>query len=297
MIERCKLPPTAYARLYERLARPDCKDMVTPRLEALGEDESLLEELQDLYEGRHRKRFAGWFEEPDHLGEEHAQFATWMIALGDGGSEEFAQDVLSATNKSLSELERPHIHHRPAIWGWSLGHTDPNSYDQRLPVVFAGEPDDLDVRLAYDGLVTHLTHRGDPESEWREMDFTAVIIRCAGLAEGAMPEGGPLRDSINKLMTQSSQLIPHHVKNRLARQWDDFIYRRNAIAHVRRDSGKSFSTEVPGLLSTQEINDYLTGITYFMAHMTRRGLTDSSRLLGRDAMLDQIRNELNVYSM
>lgn len=294
MSEHCQLPAMAYACLYERLARPDCKDIIVPRLEALGENESLLEELQALYRGRHRKRFEGWYEEPDHLGEEHAQFAAWMVALGEGSSEEFAQDVLTATNHSLSELERPHIHHRPAIWGWSLGHTDPNSYDQRLPVIFASEPDDPDVRLAYDGLIAHLTHRGDPEADWREMDFTAVIIRCAGLAEGAMPEGGPLRDSINKLMTQSSRLIPQLVRTRLARQWDDFIIRRNAIAHVRNDTGRSFSTEVPGLLSTQEINDYLTGITYFMAHMTRRGLTDSSRLLGRGGMLEQIRNELDV---
>lgn len=293
MSERCQLPPMAYAHLYERLSHSDCADMVGQRLKLLGEGESLLADLQNLYEARHSKRIDGWFPESDHLGDEHALFAAWMLALGDGNSDEFAQDVLSATNRSLSELERPELCNRPAIWGWSLGHTNPNSYDQRLPVVFASSLGDPDVSLAYRGLVEHLSHKG-PESEWREMDYTSVIIRCAGLAEGAMPEGESLKKSIDKLMMQSSRLIPHFVKARLVRQWEDFVIRRNAIAHVRSTDGRSFSTEVPDLLSAEEINDYLTGITFFMAQASRRDLEDPERLLGRDGMLRQIRDELEV---
>ncbi|WP_156133893.1 hypothetical protein [Pseudarthrobacter phenanthrenivorans] len=265
--------------------------MVGQRLELLGEDETLLDELQTLYSARHGKRKDGWFPESDQLGDEHALFAAWMLALGDGSSDDFAQDVLSATNRSLAEFKQPGLCNRPAIWGWSFGHTNPNSYDQRLPVVFANDLGDRDVSLAYKGLVEHLSHRG-PESDWHEMDFTSVIIRCAGLAEGAMPEGESLRNSIDKLMIQSSRLIPHLVKMRLLRQWGDFVIRRNAIAHVRSTDGRSFSTEVPDLLSADEIKDYLTGITYFMAQVCRRDLEDPERLLGRDGMLRQIRAEL-----
>lgn len=72
------------------------------------------------------------------------------------------------------------------------------------------------------------------------------------------------------------------------------MIRRNVIAHVRSTDGRSFSTEVPDLLSSEEINDYLTGITYFTAQATRRDLEDLERLLGRDGMLRQICDELDV---
>jgi hypothetical protein len=294
MAESCLLPAAAYTALYELLADKAYRRMVDPRLELLGEELDVLDELRELYAARHSWAVAnGEFALDGLLDDQHAQFASWLLALGTGDSTSFSEALTSKSNSLVAGSDV----NRPIVQGWVLGCVHPRSFDRALPIVFCDDVGDRDVRLAYQGLVEHLAARPMDEAQWSEMDFTSIIIRCAGLTEGVLPvqddgQSSTLGNAMSGMLRKCQYEMPDFIRRRLEGQIQLFVYRRNAIAHVSPSQGRSFSTEVPEVLRLEEIRGYLESITYFMAHLIREPLRADDTDLGRSSMLEGIRSEL-----
>src|SRR5690348_8945763 len=163
------------------------------RADLLGEDLDVLAELRHLYE----QWWSFWRQynpKPPELfqsaGPVHGQLATWFLSVLRGPSLDFSGELRRRTQELLraalpKDQQGGASMVRPTVVGWSLGSV-PGNYDYSLPVIFAEEPADDSIRLAYSGLVEHLVKLGEEPSPWPEVLATAVIWRCAGIAEGLL---------------------------------------------------------------------------------------------------------------
>ena len=234
----CQLSPATLAALYEMLQGSQYADAMQGRADLLGEELGVLAELGRLYEEwwSYQCRYATG--QPDLLqstGPAHSQLATWFLSVLRGPSLDFSAELQRRTQEMLraalsADQQETASEMRPTVIGWSLGNV-PGNYDYSLPVLFAEEAPDANVRLAYMGLVEHLVRLGEEHPPWPEILATAVIWRCAGIAEGLMPKENLLA-TLQQLTAQIRPVLPSGQHRALDEHWGEFTQMRNALTHV-----------------------------------------------------------------
>ena len=293
----CELPPVVLAEFYAML-QESYANRLSDRFDLLEEDPDLLVELAGLYELAHefRRTYPQDFGVLEPMDLSHGQLATWLIAVLPGPSVDFSQELHRRSQERLRESLSDTEWDKaglvvPTVVGWCLGSV-PGRYDRSFPAVFAEPPSNKDVRSAYEGLVEHLVFLGESEEPWGEMTTTAVVLRCAGLAQGVQPGSG-LGPTLSQLMVRVRDFVPEQRWRQLNLHWDHFRGLRDAFAHVAERDGRSFDTERTKVQTREDLIDCLTGVTYFVASTIREQLLDPEHDLGRKDMLRSIRDELD----
>jgi hypothetical protein len=278
-------------------------DVMRMRADLLGEDPNVLAELQHLY-----KQWWSYLRmynpKPPELfqsvGPVHGQLATWFLAVLRGPSLDFANELQRRTQELLQaaltvdqQYEAATV--RPIVIGWSLGSV-PGDYDYSRPVVFAEDPADANVQLAYSGLVVHLVNLGKESSPWPELPATAVLWRCGGIAEGLLPKEYLLA-TLQDLTAQVKVMLPGRLHSDLIGYWEEFTRMRNGFTHVAPRVGEYSFSDLDGKITNHDdLRLCLSGITYFVAESIRSALADPDQDHYRTGMLNAIRGELSYLS-
>lgn len=299
----CQLSPATLAVLYEMLQDNQHADVMRMRANLLGEDVTVLAELKHLYEQWWSFCLKYTRKQPELLqsaGPAHGQLATWFLSVFRGPSLEFSGELRRRTQElfraALPDDQRDiAAQMRPTIIGWSLGSV-PGDYDYSLPVIFAEESSDANVRLAYSGLVEHLVMLGQESSPWSEVHATAVIWRGAGIAEGLLPKEN-LVATLQYLTAQAKPMIPDGLQRELTQHWDEFIRIRNGLTHVAAKAGEYSFSDLEGKVTNHDdLRLCLFGVTHFVAENIRSALSDPDHDNNRTRMLDAIRSELRYLA-
>ncbi len=291
------LSPVVYAELYEMLSARG--EDLTPRLELIGRESEWLATMSRWYRLLWQQRLeVSESAEQLHgdLGPEHGYLATWLLSSLRGECDGFSRELRSRSARTLRDAEdqgasAAGAFGRPAVVSWSLGCV-PGLYDRELPVLFAEPVADRHVRLAYDGLVEHLVDMGTRPEPWPEVASSAVVWRCAGLAEGVARGGEDLLRSLYACMGMVKGLLPDQAWRRVRASWPDFRDHRNALTHLGEASGAGFA-DVQQLYSRREdMADFLTAATAFVGSVIRSALQEGGDL-GRRAMSLTVEGQLS----
>jgi len=299
----CQLSPATLAVLYEMLQDNQHADVMRMRANLLGEDLGVLAELRQLYE-QWWSFLCQYTPKPPELlqsvGPVHGRLATWFLSVLRGPSLDFS-DELRRRSQELLRAALPEDQRdgaapvRPTVIGWSLGSV-PGSYDYSLPVIFAEESTDANVRLAYSGLVEHLVKLGEESPPWSEIPATAVVWRCAGIAEGLLPKENLLA-TLQHLTAQVKVMLPGGLHRDLIGNWDEFTRMRNGLTHIAARVGEYSFSDLEGKVTKHDdLRLCLFGITHFVAENIRSALADPDQDSHRTSMLDAIRSELRYLT-
>lgn len=301
----CELSPAALLVLYRMLREHRDEEAMQSRAALLGEDVAILEELEKLYAQLWAFR-RGYTPDPPQLlepvGQAHGQLASWFLSVLRGPSADFSYELRRRCQELLQAAlagadDGAGTEAVPTVIGWSLGSVSGN-YDRTLPVIFAETPSDVNVRLAYSGLAEHVLKLGKERTPWSELQATAIVWRCAGIAEGILPREN-LESTLRHLTFQAKPVIPDGLYRELNDHWADFRSMRNALTHVAAIDGERSFSDLNGKIANHEdVRLCLLGITYFVADSIRENLSDPDHDSHRTAMLSSVRNDLAyLYEM
>ncbi|MEV4814917.1 hypothetical protein [Micromonospora tulbaghiae] len=297
----CALAAPVYVELYAMLAEPERAEELAPRLGLIDRDASWLAEMADAYRRlwQYRLTLDNAEDVYEGLPSHHADLATWLISVLRGDAAEFSRVLRRRAREELRKASADGSlpdgpEGQPAIVAWTLGAVH-GRYDRELPVVFAEDPPDLNVRMAYEGLVHHLIDLSERDEPWPEVVTTSVLWRCAGIAEGLAPQTNPnLASSLNQLMALISTYMPESMWRELAGSWEDFRKTRNALTHLTGRDGDPCFTDVGANNSGRDhLRIALVGATHFVANSIRTVLADPDSDLGRAGLASAIEDELS----
>ncbi|MFF0366397.1 hypothetical protein [Micromonospora sp. NPDC005087] len=299
----CALAPPVYVELYAMLAECDRAAELEPRLNLIDRDASWLAEMAQSYRRlwQYRLTLDNAEEIYEGLPSHHADLATWLLSVLRGDAAEFSRVLRRRAREELRKAPEDGSlpdgpEGQPAVVAWTLGAVY-GKYDRELPVVFAEDPPDLNVRLAYEGLVHHLIDLGERDEPWPEVVTTSVLWRCAGIAEGLAPQANPnLASSLNQLMALVRTYIPAPMWRELSGTWEDFRKTRNALTHLTGRDGDPCFTDVGAINNGREhLRMALVGSTHFVANSIRTVLADPDSDLGRAGLASAIEDELSWF--
>lgn len=143
----------------------------------------------------------------------------------------------------------------------------------------------------------HLVKLGEEPSPWPEVLATAVVWRCAGIAEGLLPTMGNLLATLQYLTAQVRAMLPGRLNSDLVGYWDEFTRMRNGLTHVAERVGEySFSDLEDKITEHDDLRLCLSATTHFVAEQIRSALADPDQDNNRARMLDAIRSELSYLA-
>jgi hypothetical protein len=252
------------------------------RLAEIDRDRDWLEATIDRYEGmwQYRQQLPSADERFEPLTPDHSALAAWITAgiRGFGRCLEVIQAVQRAIRDRTADGP-PGIlaaTTRATIVAWGLGRIV-GDYDRTLPVVFCEPPSDISVRLAYDGLVSHVLALPEVD-EWPEMLGSSILWRACGLADGLRPQtpNPNVEASLNALIAEIRPVVEPTVVSQWASDWRDYKDMRNGFTHVvAGDRGRyCFADLADKMRSRSEVAVALTSITNFVGHTVALQLQD-----------------------
>ncbi len=290
------LSPIVYAELYDMLN--DHRDEMQPRLELLARDSEWVSTMSHWYRllWQYRLDTSSTAKElHGQLGPEHGDLATWLLSSFHGECDSFSRELRKRSAVHLVAAEEQGApaagaYGQPAVISWSLGAV-PGQYDRELPVVFAESVPDRHLRMAYQGLVEHLVDMGDRGEPWPEVASSAVLWRCASLAEGLAP-GDNLMSSLKACMEMVRGLLPDSAWRRVRTRLEEFKSHRNALTHLGEVGGTGFADLHGRYERREELTDLLTAVTAFVGSSVRSAMQEGSDQ-GRQAMSNRLEDEMS----
>lgn len=304
----CELSPLVFGELY-RLLDADTRfaDLLTERLGEIDLDRGWLLEAAGAYEGRWQSDVAvlqdiGSTAQPVGLSKDHALLASWVLAAlrtegrCDELSDKLRARVADRANNDMTHLADLPSCLAPRVIAWTLGMVV-GRFDINFPVIPAQMPIDMEVELAYRGLVEHVVHLAEVEEPWPEVMCSSTLWRAAGLAEGLQPEANGPEAAINQLMAAIRHTTPEYQYERLRKHWIGFIEHRNALTHVAPSAGKTrFSDSVRIACDSDHVNPTVMGVTNFVFQKVSQELAGPAGRAVRSGLWEQIlRYEVGAF--
>jgi hypothetical protein len=305
---RCELSPLVFAELYRLLdADPRLTDLLAERLKEIDLDHDWLREAVAAYEGRWESDVAmlhdhGSAAQPVGLPSDHALLASWVLAAlrtenpCDELSDQLRGRVADRANNDIPHLADLPSCLVPRVIAWTLGMVV-GRFDINFPVIPAQMPIDIEVELAYRGLVEHVIHLAEVQEPWPEVMCSSTLWRAAGLAEGLQPDANGPQAAINQLMAAIRHTTPEYQYERLRKHWIGFIEHRNALTHVAPSAGKPrFSDSVRIACASDHVVPTVMGVTNFVFQKISQELMGPSGKSVRSGLWEHVlRYEIGAF--
>lgn len=302
----CKFPTLVFSELYRLLdENRRYKDVLEDQLATVDLTTDWLAEISIAY-GRkwEEQRQYATAESLDEyvLPEQHAQFATWLLAhlhsessCGDL-STELSKVVMA---RALAEIDgiafplSPQL--SPVIIGWTLGSVVSSAED--LPAVPAVWPSDENVEVAFRGLIEHVCAVQTMPQPLPEMVQTAMYWRGYGLAEALRPEvnsGGP---ALRRLQLEALTSMEDAHRAQASRHIDGFGERRNALSHIADAPGrKGFIQVIDEVQESHDLHLTTRVMTQFVFYDVARQVRQSPPPVVRRGAEEVLERDLIVWS-